>query len=85
MSEACRRRILGRWSVVIRIENDCCGCAVPAYPCLGNYCPLRHTEHYYCDCCGNETDKLYKFKGKEICGECLEEFMDEMSEGGGLS
>lgn len=27
---------------MIMIENDSCGCAVPAYPCLGDSCLLRH-------------------------------------------
>lgn len=59
---------------MIRVENDCCGCAVPAYPCLGDSCPLRHSRHLYCDKCGDEVDKLYIIGNKELCDECaLEE------------
>lgn len=56
---------------MIRIENDCCGCAVPAYPCLGDSCPLRHQKHYYCDSCGDEVQELYYgISGKELCADC---------------
>lgn len=52
-------------------QNDCCDCAVPAYPCLGYSCPLRHAKHYYCDDCGDEVDTLYRFEGEELCGDCV--------------
>lgn len=55
---------------MIRYENDCCDCAVPGYPCLGNSCELRHFPHYYCDSCGDETE-LYDFEGKELCANCV--------------
>lgn len=56
---------------MIRVENDCCDCAVPAYPCLGDSCPLRHQKHYYCDSCGDEFPKLYYgISGKELCADC---------------
>lgn len=54
-----------------RIENNCCECAVPGYPCLGSYCPNRHVPHYYCDECEAE-EQLYHFDGKELCLECIE-------------
>lgn len=53
-----------------RIENDCCGCAVPAYPCMGSACPLRNTKHYYCDECGIETT-LYHYGDRQLCAECV--------------
>lgn len=56
---------------MIRIEDDCCGCDVPAYPCIGDSCPLRHQKHFYCDECGEESDTLYRFESKELCGECI--------------
>lgn len=56
---------------MVRIENDCCDCAVPAYPCLGDSCPLRHAKHCYCDDCGDEVGTLYRFEGEELCGECV--------------
>ena len=58
-----------------RIENDCCGCAVPAYPCMGNSCPKRNVAHYYCDECGRE-DKLYHWNDRELCVECVVEQLD---------
>lgn len=57
--------------MAIREENRCCGCAVPAYPCLGDSCELRHYRTLYCDKCENEVERLYKYGGDEICEECL--------------
>ena len=54
-----------------RVENDCCGCAVPAYPCMGDSCPNRHVIHLYCDKCENETSNLYSYNGQELCESCL--------------
>lgn len=55
---------------MIREENDCCGRAVPVYPCLGDNCPLRHQKHYYCDNCHEEVDRLYRLDGMELCESC---------------
>lgn len=61
---------------MIRVENDCCGCAVPAYPCLGDSCPLRHQKHYYCDSCGDEAEKLYRLDGMDLCESCVLERLE---------
>lgn len=55
--------------------NECCHCAVPPYPCIGDSCPNRHVRRLFCDWCGSEEDKLYiGISGRELCGECaLEE------------
>lgn len=53
-----------------KVTNECCSCATPAYPCLGNYCPLRKVEHFLCDKCSEET-LLYHYEGKELCRDCL--------------
>lgn len=53
-----------------KITNDCCDCAVPPYPCLGDRCPLRSVTHYTCDRCGEEA-KLYDYDGEELCEACL--------------
>lgn len=53
-----------------KIENECCSCAVPAYPCIGDSCSKRNVEHYYCDECGAE-DTLYHFDGEQLCEDCL--------------
>lgn len=59
---------------MIKIENRCCGCAVPGYPCRGSSCPLRHVEVHYCDECGAELDEdLHEVDGEELCSECFEE------------
>lgn len=58
-----------------RVENDCCGCAVPAYPCMGDACPLRRVTHYYCDKCKEETT-LYHFDDKELCIDCIAEKLE---------
>lgn len=56
-----------------KIENHCCDCAVPAYPCRGNSCPLRRVEVHYCDKCEAELDEIYEVDGEELCEECLKE------------
>lgn len=61
---------------MIRTENDCCDCAVPAYPCLGDSCPLRHQKHYYCDSRGDEVENLYRLDGMELCETCVLERLE---------
>ena len=58
-----------------KIENECCDCAVPAYPCLGSLCPKRNVVHIYCDDCGEETE-LYDYDGAELCKDCIFERLD---------
>ena len=59
------------------IENRCCGCASPAYPCLGSSCPLRNVEVYYCDKCGAELDKydVQEEGNNHYCEDCYNEIM----------
>lgn len=55
-------------------EDECCGCAVPAYPCMGSACPNRNVPHYFCDKCKEEfePEALYVTEDdEEICSECL--------------
>ena len=55
-----------------KIENHCCSCAVPGYPCQGSACPLTRVEVYYCDKCGEEIeDDIYDVEGEELCERCL--------------
>ena len=59
---------------MVRIENHCCDCAVPGYPCMGDLCSLRRVEVTYCDSCHEEIgeyDDIYDADGKEICEYCL--------------
>lgn len=56
-----------------KIENHCCGCAVPGYPCRGSNCPNRRVEVYYCDKCGCELEEIYDVDGEELCESCLKE------------
>ena len=39
------------------IENRCCGCAAPGYPCSAPDCELLHVAVYYCDVCGCECEE----------------------------
>ncbi len=57
-----------------KILNDCCGCAVPPYPCNPS-CPLKAVTHFYCDKCKEET-KLYEYNGGEYCIDCIEKMLD---------
>lgn len=56
-----------------RVENHCCDCAVPGYPCRGSACPLRRVEVVYCDNCGCELedDDIYDVDDKELCADCV--------------
>lgn len=56
-----------------RIENHCCNCAVPGYPCIGSACPNRNVPVHYCDKCGYELDEVYEVDGEELCEDCLKE------------
>jgi hypothetical protein len=62
---------------MVRVENHCCGCASPAYPCLGSSCPNRRVEVHYCDNCGEELDEVHDADGKELCAACSEEQDDD--------
>ena len=53
-----------------RIENHCCDCAAPGYPCIGWLCELRRVEVHYCDRCGSEAEEIYTVDGKELCEDC---------------
>ena len=55
---------------MIRIENHCCGCAVPGYPCMGTSCPKRRVEVHYCDKCGAELYDFHEGDDEEICERC---------------
>lgn len=52
-------------------EDECCGCAVPSYPCMGSACPNRNVPHLYCDKCEEEVEDLYKTEDGELCAECV--------------
>lgn len=54
---------------MVKYENECCGCAVPAYPCMSSACPNRNVPRFYCDKCGEEVDEFYE---DELCIDCVE-------------
>lgn len=56
---------------MVREENNCCGCAVPGYPCLGTGCLKRHERVLICDNCKEESEYLYIVDGEQLCEECL--------------
>lgn len=62
--------------------NECCGCAVPGYPCVGDSCPLRHTPHYNCDICDEpiEDDNAYSDGFNHYCEGCYIEMLCEFEE-----
>ena len=63
---------------MIIYENECCGCAVPAYPCMGDACPNRHVPHLYCDRCKEEVDDLYEYEGEQVCVDCILKSLDKV-------
>ena len=62
---------------MVKIENHCCDCAVPGYPCRGSACPLVRVEVHYCDNpeCATElpNNEIYDVDGEELCEDCLKE------------
>lgn len=69
---------------MIYYVNDCCGCAVPGYPCLGSGCSLRHSPRWKCDICGEDDlyeDDMYEVDDDvDICKECHRKEQDEEDE-----
>jgi DNA-directed RNA polymerase subunit RPC12/RpoP len=64
---------------MLKIEDHCCGCAAPGYPCEGDACPRRHVKVYYCDKCGAELDEVYEVDGEDLCEDCLKKmFLKEV-------
>lgn len=68
---------------MIVYENECCGCAVPGYPCIGDACSLTHVPHIYCDICGEEIfdDDADVTEDYHVCKDCDDEEEDEDDEG----
>ena len=62
---------------MVRIEDHCCGCAVPGYPCLGSRCPNRRVEVHYCDKCGDELHEVYDDEELELCESCRDELNND--------
>ena len=64
------------------IEDRCCDCAVGAYPCIGNACPLKNAEVVYCDKCGNEfeEDCIIPVHGNDYCETCFNKIFEEGEE-----
>ena len=56
-----------------RIENHCCDCAAPGYPCRGNLCPLTSVEVIYCDRCGEQInpDEVVRVEELDLCMDCV--------------
>lgn len=63
---------------MVEYTNECCGCAVPGYPCLGNSCSLRHVPHYYCDICGDEIEgDPHIYDGVDMCEKCYRKEVED--------
>ncbi len=58
-----------------QIENRCCNCATPAYPCRDNGCLLKRVRVTYCDRCDEEISpgNIYCVDGEDVCEDCLKE------------
>lgn len=64
---------------MVRIENHCCHCATPAYPCRGESCPLRRVKVTYCDHCDDEIPpgEIFNEDGEDLCEECRKDKLGE--------
>lgn len=59
--------------------NECCDCAAPGYPCMGDICPNRHVRHYYCDKCHADIDdEMYQILGEDLCRTCAIELLSDI-------
>lgn len=57
-----------------KIENHCCDCAVPGYPCIGNACPNRNVPVFYCDGCEEPIrGEVYEDGDEDLCRYCYHE------------
>lgn len=62
---------------MVRIENHCCDCATPGYPCRGSLCPNRNVEVHYCDRCGEQIEgEPFDDTGFELCLTCREDLYE---------
>ena len=59
-----------------RTECECVDCG---FSCLGHACPNYRVTRFYCDKCGEEKT-LYYFDDKELCIDCIETLLDEVTE-----
>lgn len=67
---------------MVMYRNECCGCAVPGYPCLGDLCSLRRVPYWACDDCGALSDDvdIYDFDGKDLCLDCVADRLKKVSD-----
>lgn len=70
----------GEGCKTIKYENQCCDCAVPAYPCKESDCPLLRVPIYYCDYCGCNCNSLYDIEGEQYCEDCTKKYLKEVFE-----
>lgn len=60
---------------MVRYVDDCVGpCPMG---CIGSSCRYMNVPYFYCDKCGEETDKLYAGNDEydELCKSCADEEM----------
>ena len=63
--------------------NECCGCAAPGYPCIGDSCGLRHAPRFRCDWCGVDDlteSEINDYEGEDLCDTCYDKVMEEEEE-----
>lgn len=61
---------------MVRYESQCVDCDSSAYPCNRDICPMMNVPHFYCDECGYDSDKIYKFDRQELCIDCIEKRLE---------
>lgn len=63
---------------MVRYEDECVGCTEMG--CVGSNCPNRNVKRFYCDCCGEEAEKLYITDKGQLCSECITDNLQEFFE-----
>lgn len=57
--------------MAVKLIDECCNCASPGFPCIGDRCELRHVPHYICDKCEDDVEVLYWYEGEQLCRDCI--------------
>lgn len=60
---------------MLEYYSDCVDCADGCHGCVLG----KKTPHLICDCCGDEVERLYKYKDREYCIDCLGEQFESYS------
>ena len=62
---------------MLEYRDECHGCSVPGYPCIGDSCSHKNVPRYFCDVCGVEEDVYEVENIGDLCSKHLEIYLQE--------